>query len=212
MLICNVSDLHGHLIDIPDCDLLLIAGDVTPLSVDRDFKKSIIWYNTIFNDWIQQLKARGIAIIMVAGNHDFIFEKGHDIIVPHLDCCYLNHNETTFKDLIIYGAPYSLPFNNWAFNVPEVELEKKWAQISNDTDIIIVHGPPYEYGDKCEDGRLMGSTSLTERIKSIKPSLVVTGHIHHSYGTYMLDATTIINASVCTEKYKPLNKPIMFEI
>ena len=47
-----------------------------------------------------------------------------------------------------WGSPWSVPFFKWAFMRPEKELAETWAQIPDDTDVVIVHGPPKGYGDR----------------------------------------------------------------
>ena len=36
MKIVSVSDLHGNLIDIEECDVLTISGDIIPCEIQKD--------------------------------------------------------------------------------------------------------------------------------------------------------------------------------
>lgn len=206
MRICCLSDIHGYLPTIPDCDLLLLAGDYC-----RDHNYHA-WYGRSFARWIAEIANRGIKVVGVAGNHDFIFEQREDFSIPHWT--YLQDSGFRWNGLNIWGTPWQPRFYDWAFNLDEPELEKKWSLIPDDTDILILHGPPYGYGDRTEDGRRTGSSSLTKRIKEVKPKLVVCGHIHCSHGVIQMleQDTVIVNAAYVDEEYRPANKPIMVEI
>lgn len=208
--ICCISDMHGHLPEIPDCDLLLIGGDIVPLVVQNHIDLSRAWLDSSFRGWLEDLFNRGIVTIGVAGNHDFIFERGG--YPKDLLWLYLEDRKVELDGLKIWGTPWQPSFGGWAFNASERELESKWDLIPADTDIIIVHGPPYLHGDKvfyiC-DGQgyeeNVGSPSLLRKIQEVKPKLVVCGHVHCSYGIYQVGETTIINASLVNEKHKPVN-------
>lgn len=220
MLVCCTSDLHGSLPEIPDCDLLLIGGDLcAPYKPLAQYN----WLATEFRDWAIDLVERDIKIVGVEGNHGILagfhpeLFKDVSTIIPWT---YLQDTYAEFKDKVIYGTPDSLPFGSiWAFNVPENELEKKFNNIHESVDIIISHGPPYGIGDVpgFVPKRHTGSVSLLETINRIRPKILVCGHIHGSYGVYEYEnydgtVTKIINASHMDEEYRPVNKPILVEI
>ena len=217
--ICCISDMHGNLPEIPDCDLLLIAGDIVPLNVQNSMPKSAAWLNSSFRKWLKGIKKRGIDIVGIAGNHDFIFERAHIFVPPDLPWTYLLDDVCNIRGLNIYGTPWQPYFGGWAFNLSESLLEAKWNKIPNNADIVVVHGPPHTYGDYVfyiRDGQgyeeNVGSPSLLRKIQEVKPKLVVCGHIHGGYGIYQAGETTIINCSLVNERYKPVNGVVTWTI
>jgi hypothetical protein len=146
-------------------------------------------------------------------NHDWIGEKA-----PHLSpklrwhmLCDESINLLGFK---IYGTPWQPRFFDWAFNADEDVLEKKWAAIPDDTDILVLHGPPYGFGDLApaytgvrNEMERTGSPSLIKRIREIKPQLAIFGHIHPGYGVYEENGVVMANVSVLNDKYQLVNKP-----
>lgn len=73
MKITAVSDLHGNLIDIEECTVLLICGDISPLDIQKDYIQMTKWFFNDFYNWICNLPCE--YIIFTPGNHDFWFEK-----------------------------------------------------------------------------------------------------------------------------------------
>lgn len=58
---------------------------------------------------------------------------------------------------------------------------------------------------------MLVAKALLNAVQRVKPKLHIFGHIHESYGTHTTEETTFINASICNEQYKPVNKPIVYE-
>lgn len=73
MKVTAISDLHGNLIDIEPCDLLLICGDISPLDIQRDYIQMTKWIFNEFREWIMKIDCS--TVILTPGNHDFWFEK-----------------------------------------------------------------------------------------------------------------------------------------
>lgn len=215
--IACVSDLHGNLIDIPDCDLLLITGDIVPLAIQRDMIKSMKWLENEFTDWLDRIEDRKIKVLSIWGNHDFVGEKHKKL---HLEHNFLYDRLEEFNGLKIYGTPYQNWFGGWAFNLWDNELKKKYDLIPEDTDILLVHNPPYGILDYNEYGEHCGSVVLKNRLAYLNNlKLLVFGHIHEGYGkatNSMFGAIGeeihFVNCSICNEDYEPINKPILVEI
>ena len=58
----------------------------------------------------------------------------------------------------------------------------------------------------------IGCELLKIRLDDLKPKLHVFGHIHDSYGIKYTSDTLSVNASICNERYQPINKPIVVEV
>lgn len=206
MRICCLSDLHGTTPSVPDCDLLLLGGDY------QTGRSGVFEWRDTYKPWIDAIAARGIKVVGVAGNHDWMFIKEKDALI-RADWTYLEDSGCEFGGLKIWGSPWQPRFCDWAFNLDEEDLEKKWRIIPDDTDILLLHGPPHGYGDLlppqfCSLGReRTGSPSLTQRIREIAPKLVVCGHIHSGRGLYRLGDTVIVNVAAVDELYRPLKDP-----
>jgi Icc-related predicted phosphoesterase len=197
MKVACVSDIHGHLPIIPDCDLLLIGGDLCPSKYNQSD-----WLKNKFKPWIDSLSER-MKIIGVAGNHDFIFQNNPQD-VPNMNWTYLQDSGTEFNNFKIWGSPWQPEFHNWAFNGFESDLKKKWNLIPKNTDILVLHGPPYKHGDFSPLERVhTGSYSLLQKIMQIQPKLVIAGHIHSGYGKYEIGNSIFLSCSFVDESYNP---------
>jgi hypothetical protein len=202
MRVCAVSDLHGTLPDIPACDLLLIGGDICPVS-DHDPDYQAAWLDTTFRLWLDGVHARHV--VGICGNHDFVFEMNPAAGHRGLRWTYLQDSGCTVEGLKLWGTPWQPWFFDWAFNLYEPDLEKKWALIPDGTDVLLVHGPPRGYGDAVPRGggvELTGSPSLLERIRAVKPKLAIFGHIHEGRGEWKVGDTILANVSILDEKYR----------
>lgn len=209
MKIVAVSDLHGHLPDIPPCDLLLLGGDLCPL-VHHGIQRQADWILSSFRAWLKKQPAT--KIVMVAGNHDFVFQHRRDWLSADFPADYLEDSGIEHAGLRIWGSPWQPVFCDWAFNLTEAELAEKWARIPDNTDILVLHGPPHGYGDLTPRGERVGSPSLTRRIEEIRPRLAIFGHIHEGRGVERLGDTVLANVSLVDQHYKPVHGVWEYEL
>lgn len=165
--ICAISDIHGSLIDIPECDILCICGDILPLDIQKNTIESVSWLAGPFQRWA--LAAPCKHVVLIWGNHDFIGERlleygTKNICDPDYKNIYGYSGDEQATDLFlddeyykisilldsyvvidgikIYGTPWCPELNNWAFYGDSETLMKKFLNIPNDTDIILTHCPP----------------------------------------------------------------------
>ncbi len=221
MLCVCTADYHGNLnVEIPECDILLIAGDICPAynSVVTSIPIQQKWLEQDFLPWIKSVKEKNNIkdVVLIAGNHDWIFSRRHPRdICPGLneEIIYLQDSFVEINGIKIYGSPWQLPFCDWAFNKPEVQLEVIWETFPEDVDILLLHCPPFGILDLTMlDNCNIGSHSLLKKIKEVKPKLVIFGHNHSGHGIYKEDDIIFVNATLLNEQYKMVNKPISIGI
>lgn len=212
MKIVLISDTHGLHEDmfhnLPEADMIIHSGDIS--------NRGLIYEIHKFTEWFGNLPYK--YKIFIAGNHDFGFErirKSNEvgIAIPQ-GVIYLEDEMVEIEGLKIYGSPWQPEFHDWAFNLPRNgdQLRFKWDAIPNNTDILITHGPPFGYLDITPTNLRVGCELLAHRVEELKPKLHVFGHIHGGYGEKYTGDTLFINASICNERYKPINKPIVVEV
>lgn len=209
MRIVALSDCHGCLPEtVPECDLLLLAGDLCPTR-DHSCLFQAQWLGGEFRDWLTRQPAR--RIVGIAGNHDLIFERAAHLVPGDLPWTYLQDSGVEWEGLRIWGTPWQPWFFDWAFNGGPEPLKRIWSRIPDDTDILLVHGPPFGYGDAVSsrqgEVRRTGCPHLLERIQAIAPKLVVFGHIHEGRGEWQLGRSLLANVTLLDEGYRPIYQP-----
>lgn len=207
-----MSDTHGLLPVLDDCDLACICGDVFPQEIERDIVESEKWFNDAFVPWIRDLPCK--FVIMIPGNHCFFLEaeyrKHGAIVMPasvNGKCVCLVDETFVYRGLHFYGTPWVTNLPRWAFNTddPAGVFEK----IPYDCDVLLTHhAPKYEklgcsYPDTPKE-RDFGCIELTDAILS-RPSMRVHlfGHIHTgTHDGVKLGNAMSYNVSILDEQYQ----------
>ena len=208
-LVC-LSDTHNchEQIIVPDGDILIHAGDATIRGTIDEI--------VLFNDWFKSLPHRHK--IFVAGNHDWLFETSNRLARNLLDSSihYLQDSAVEIEGIKFYGSPWQPRFFDWAFNLNRgAELAEKWKLISDDTDVLITHGPPFGILDEVPRQYSIENTGceeLRKRVEIVRPKVHVFGHIHCGYGTAENFGVRFVNAANCDESYEPTNRAIVIDL
>ena len=231
--IVAISDQHGYLPEITTpADIMLIAGDISPLEIQFNKPKMKIWLETQFAYWIKSLSVD--KVYMVAGNHDAIleginpmnlaeFKRQCDFKLIYLENNYVVHRHDG-NEYKIFGTPYCHIFGNWPFMRSDEYMEDKFKSILADCDIIISHDPPYGIGqvDQIletnkyyqEDSKSLGNIPLSKRLSETNFKLLVCGHIHTGDHRPFKDNLSgqVVNVSIKNEKYNVEYEPFYIEI
>jgi Icc-related predicted phosphoesterase len=95
----------------------------------------------------------------------------------------------------------------------EGNLQKMYSRISNDTDILITHQPPYSICDLADYGNGLehrGNRDLAMRIAQLHLKYHLFGHEHDTYGVVKQDGIVFSNAAVVDLNYNLIRKPRIF--
>ncbi len=214
MKIVAISDLHGHLPELPTADIVCISGDIVPVAINDDIEAQWRWYNEIYLPWVESLPSR--YVITVAGNHDK-FVKNHKITSTDKHI-YLENSGVELMGYSFYGTPNTSKLNSDLSHKPfSEELKGVFMQIPDKLDFLICHNAPYGansvgalYGD---DGKDIGSKELSEAIQDNDIGYIFCGHIHN--GNHSLSwwrGKRIANVALRSESMQIEYEPLILEI
>lgn len=232
MKIVAISDLHGYLPEITTpADIMLIAGDISPLNIQFNKPKIKKWLETEFAYWIKSLPVD--RVYLVAGNHDAYFEGINPLNLAEfkVQCNFkLIYLENSFvvhryngEEYKIFGTPYCHIFGNWPFMRTDEYMEEKFFSIPEKCDIIISHDPPYAVGqvDQILESRRygretpesVGNPPLAKQLAKTKFKLLVCGHIHSGdHNSFEFNGGQVVNVSIKDEYYQVNYEPFYIEI
>ena len=201
MKILHISDTHGFHYQFPETtwdgvDVVVHSGDCSNY-YDVFRNEQEVWD---FIDWY-----KGVPVkykIYVAGNHDTSIERKR-ITKEDFEkrgLIYLEDSFTNIDGIKFYGSPYTPTFGQWAFMKARDKIHDVWQAVPEDTNVLIVHGPPKGIRDLSfdRDGQLefCGDYALLKRcLKLSGLKLVCFGHIHNMEGVY--------NQGVATYSHTP---------
>lgn len=190
--IWHIGDTHTYheLLEIPkDIDMVIFSGDCSnprsPYSNEPEVRNFIDWFS------ILPIKYK----IFVAGNHDSSIES--KLVVKEdftkNGIIYLENDDVTIEGVKIWGSPHTPTFGNWSFMKQRSKLDRVWQSIPDNTDVVIVHGPPKGMLDSAynqnHELEFCGCSALKKRVLKLSNlKLVCFGHIHNNQD--------IINAGV----------------
>jgi predicted phosphohydrolase len=189
MRLIAIADTHcaHERLTLPAGDVLIHAGDLCGFGDLDELEDALIW-----------IAAQPHPIkVVVAGNHDWAFVRTPNRARAALgDIIYLEDAATVIDGVRLWGSPWQPEFNAWAFNLPRgPELAARWAQIPDDTVVLVTHGPPYGIGDAINARRRAGCADLLTRVREVAPRVHLFGHIHEDRGAWRRDATVFVNVT-----------------
>lgn len=227
-----ISDTHGlhdrftGSLSIPECDILIHAGDATNKGQLWELEEFLRWFSSL-----DQVKHK----VYVPGNHDFgTQEKRSDFreILPS-NIKYLVDESVELEGIKIHGTPWTPFFYDWAWNgieerggeglgyeggpgwgaTPDKDhplLRDAYGKIPKDTEILVCHGPPrLDNLDITLEYKKVGSYELLERCRKLNNLIAgICGHIHEGRGSSGFNGAVWYNVASCNRAYQLVHEPV----
>jgi Icc-related predicted phosphoesterase len=212
MKIWHISDTHSFhkLLTVPGgIDMIIHSGDFSNyfdvFKNEPETREFIQWYGGL------NIKYK----VLIAGNHDAMaakWTKEFKKLCKHYNIIYLENEEVIIEGIKIFGTPIQPSFGNWYFQKSRDKLDKFWYNIPEDTDVLVVHGPPrgvldLSYNKLGNVLEFCGCKALKRHvIHRLNLKMCLFGHIHNAkdiinQGTLQLTGkdTIFSNGSVVTD-------------
>jgi len=202
----DTHNMHRHIHELPNADILIHTGDFTQGGSDEELKD--------FDAWLGEIKSKFRYIVVILGNHDW-HETQRQVASGKLsaktavdpnymrskfsNCILLQHQEVTICGLRIFGsswtgwniagAPQKVDSNNpgrrMMWEATGLATTHRFKEIPAHVDILLTHGPAYGILDCVGNRRTWGSCAeLIASIQQAKPKVHLFGHLHEQRGLW----------------------------
>jgi len=165
-----------------DFDVIVHSGDFTnsrnPKKNEAELDRFLVWYNKIECEYK----------VLVAGNHDVALAAKPKLRkkIEDLGIIYLENEAVEINGLKFYGSPHTPSFGDWVFQKNRGTINREWAKIPGDTDILITHGPRKYVSDLTlnRENKLqaVGDSALGKAIDRLDIRAHLFGHVHNFKG------------------------------
>lgn len=227
MKVVSISDTHGSLVEVPECEILTVSGDISPC--DRRYNGAVAQRQYFFDVFLPFYTKFCKQLVFIAGNHDlFLYNMYKDNKEEQFrktlpsNVIYLRDSWAQVYGVSMYGTPWTPEFCGWYFMDKDNDegLGEKYKGIPESIEYLLSHGPPYGHGDVVLDvfrrdlqGKRLGSAMLMKRIAEAIPKCCVFGHIHTGdHNGSVFNETEFFNVSVLDEQYKVYQRGLVNNI
>lgn len=220
MRIAATSDLHGNLPEIEEADVLLICGDLVPLSIQRNIPESKMWFAVNFKNWCENISVKHI--LFIPGNHDLFLERDRaDYLFAGTNIQNIQDKEVEIDGVKFYGCPWCKVYGHWSFMLHENRLIEEYSKIPEGLDILITHDAPnigyvgmipYRRSGGIVEGEYIDASNpwLAAEIRRKKPTIALCGHIHEGdHNWFYANDTRLANVSLLNDAYQ-ITYPILY--
>lgn len=193
MKILHLSDTHNchhRLRELPEADVAVHSGDFCMVGTEEEAIDFMNW----FCDLPYKHK------IFICGNHDDCL-YGANINGLDDNVHYLCNSNIEIEGVKFYGVPMFM-----GDCITECQ-SRNYANIPNDTDVLITHSPAYGILDY-DDGINYGSEEILTRLSdlhNLKAHLF--GHIHAQHKIMEQNGIIFSNGAIMNADYTTLNLP-----
>lgn len=197
MKILHLSDTHGahrRLHDLPDADVVVHSGDFTMNGSEQEAVDFMNW----FCDLPYQHK------IFICGNHDECL-YGANIDGLDQNVHYLCNSAVDIEGVKFYGVPMFLE------DCVTDRQTRNYANIPDDTDILITHCPPFGILD-FDDDTNYGPEELLAKLSSLNIKAHLFGHIHAQHGLKNINSVIFSNGAIMSSGHDDLNSPAVIHL
>lgn len=200
MRVCVVSDLHGRLPVIPDCEVLINCGDIAPDMDHCGWDPSLMamrqteWYETEYYEWEQSWPTSLRVSLATPGNHDWV-TKLPDKCRTKL---YIDESAEAYGRRFWF-TPWVQECGPWNYIMPRDLRKQCFADIPYKLDILVAHAPAFGVGDLTYSKEPAGCRELRAAVQQKQPRYLVHGHIHEGqrFGRqHRLGGTRVFNAAM----------------
>lgn len=214
----NTMFERGKLTELNHADIIVFCGDMSSQGYSFECESFMKWFDGFMphaqkvmiagnhdfffdTNWKAHTD-RGAKRFRVKTPSPDADQKVEELLLKYPRIHYLNDSGVNLYGLNFWGSPVTPWFHDWAFNRTRCDgqenvvngIKQHWDKIPNDTDILVVHGPPYKKLDllapkfrRFNEDINVGCKDLSIAIERVQPRVVSFGHIHEGHGIFSKD-------------------------